>query len=124
MRTPLRIRMFTYTNAATPVNIDTPQIKPGQIARITHLALENESGESVTVKFGVEAYGSFDQLWANATVADSDAIGVMLNVLLLEGDKLRCRVTGAAKSGKITFLASGELEDTSPEVVQVTEVAP
>lgn len=119
---PIRSRILGTTNGSNVVNVDLPQIKPGQIARITHAAVENESGESITLKFGVESQGSFDQIYANQTVADSDAFGVMLNFLLLEGDKFRARVQGSSASGKVTFVVSGELIDNQPEVVTVTEV--
>jgi len=119
MITPLRYRLRSTTNAATAINVDLPQIKPGQFARISHAAVENESGEAVTLLLGIESQGQFDQIYAKQTVANADAFGVMLNLLLLEADKFRARITGAANSSTVTFIVSGELHDSSPEIVEV-----
>jgi hypothetical protein len=119
MRQPLRQRITGTTNTSTAVDVSIPQIKAGQTAYVTHLALQNASGESVDVLFGILNGSTFQQIWAKQTVADGDAIGVLLTFALLEGDKLTARVTGSAKSSTVTFIVSGSLEDQTPEVVEV-----
>ena len=115
----LRERIIGTTNAATAVDISIPQIKPGQSALITHLALANASGEIVDVAFGITSLGVFDQFWAVLSAATGDAIGVHVILKLLEGDKLTARVTGTANHGPVTFIVSGTLSDETPEVVEV-----
>lgn len=121
MKTLLRERITGTTNTSNAVDVSIPQIKPGQSAYITHLALENDSGESVTVFFGVLSMGTLIKLWAKQTVADSDAVGIQVTLPLLEGDKLTAQVTGSAKSGKVVFAAGGELLDDRPEIVEVVQ---
>lgn len=124
MLQPLRQRITGSTNTSTAVDLALPQVKAGEVWRITHLAIFNESGESVTVKFGLLNGSTFQQIWAKQTVADSDAYGTEVLLLLLEGDKLDAQVTGSADKGKITFIVSGELHVEEPEVIAVTEVKP
>lgn len=122
MRTAIRERVLGTTNAASAVQIASQQIKPGQIARITHLALHNQSGESVTAQFEVDQQGDFTQIWPEETVADGDAYGAHVDILLLEGDRIAARVVGTAKSSTVRFFVSGTLDDGGPELVAVTEV--
>ncbi len=122
MRQLLRERIKSTTNAGNPVDVSLPQIKPGQAAYITHIALTNASGESVTVLFGITSQGDFTQIWPKQTVAQGDAYGAQVTLPLLEGDRLTARVTGTSLSGPVTFAAGGELHDNTPDVVTVTEV--
>lgn len=121
MLTPLRSRITGTTNGSTAVEVKLPQIKPGQLARVRHLALSNQSGESVTLRFGLITMGSFTPIWAKQTVADADAFGALVDLILLEGDVLAAEVTGSAKSSTVIFIASGELHTNQPEIVEVIQ---
>ena len=123
MRQPLRQRITGQTNTMNAVDLALEQVKPGEVWRVTHLALHNESGESVKLYFGLLNGSTFQQIWAEQTVADADAYGVMVNFLALEGDKLTARVTGTAKTALVTFIVSGELLAIGPEVVIVEQAA-
>jgi hypothetical protein len=123
MREPLRQRITGSTNTSSAVDVALRQVKPGEVWRVTHLALFNESGESVTLKLGLLQGSTFQQIWAKQTVADADAFGVAVEILLLEGDKLDAQVTGTAKIGKVTFIVSGELHQVGPQLVIVKQAA-
>ena len=123
MRQPLRQRITGSTNAATAVDITLPQVRSGEVWRVTHLALFNESGESVTLQLGLLDGATFQQIWAKQTVADSDAFGVEVDLLMLEGDKLDARVTGSAKTGKITLVVSGLLHSPGPDAFIIEQAA-
>ncbi len=107
MRSPLIIRETGSTNAATPANIVTTTIPPGQTWLVRGVALDNESGEQITVAFGVISMGQFTRMGALATVANDDATSGTAYLLLREGEKLAAQVTGAADSGPVLFSASG-----------------
>lgn len=121
MLQPIRQRITGSTDGSTAVDITLPQVKADQVWRITHLAFQNASGESVTLAFGLLDGSNFTQIWANQTVADSDGFGTQLNFLLLEGDKLSARVTGSAKTGKVIFSVSGELHSPGPGIIEVVQ---
>lgn len=123
MKIPLRIRQSSTSNAAVAVNILAPAVKPGEIWRVRHAALDNESGESVKVAFGITDIGGLLRIAAIATVATGDAGSIFTDVLLTEGDRLTAQVTGTADKGPVTLFVSGEIlrPDT---VVEVVAVAP
>lgn len=120
----LRDRRSATTNAGSAVDVTIPAIKPGQRARVRHLALHNQSGESVKVAFGILEGSTFHQLYAIQTVANGDAFGVLVDIMLLEGDTLDAQVTGTANKSTVTFIVSGELEDQSPVAVLVAADPP
>lgn len=120
----LRERRVATTNAGTAVDVTIPQIKPGQRARVRHLALHNESGETVTVAFGILEGATFHQVYAIQSVATADAFGVLVDLLLLEGDTLDARVKGTANTAKVTFIVSGVLEDQNAGAVVVVADPP
>ena len=123
MRQPLNQRITGATNSGTAVDVALAQVKPGQVWHVTHLALYNQSGESVKVDFGLLNGSVFQQIWAEQTVADADAYGAEVNFLLLEADKLDARVTGAAKIGPVTLIVSGELQQPGPDYVIIEQAA-
>lgn len=107
MKTPLIIRETGQTNGATPSNIVAVPIPPGQTWLVRGVALDNESGEQITVAFGILSMGQFTRVGALATVANGDATSGTAWLLLREGEKIAAQVTGAALSGPVTFVASG-----------------
>ena len=123
MRHPQKLRLGGSTNPFPAVYLPPPQVKPGEVWRVTHLALFNESGESVTLQLGLLDGATFQQIWAKQTVADSDAFGVEVDLLMLEGDKLDARVTGSAKTGKITLVVSGLLHGPGPDAFIIEQAA-
>lgn len=107
MQQPLIIRREASTNAATAVNVTAPIVKPGETWLVRGVALDNESGEQITVAFGIISMGQFIRVGALATVASGDAFSATAYLLLREGEELAAQVTGAALSGPVILAASG-----------------
>lgn len=107
MRTPLIIRREASTNAATAVNVTALPLQPGETWLVRGVALDNESGESITVAFGILSMGAFTRVGALATVASGDAFAGTAYLLLREGEQLAAQVIGAALTGPVTMAASG-----------------
>jgi hypothetical protein len=118
------VRQTAITNAGTAVNVYAPRLRPGQRALVTHLALMNRSGETVTVQFGVTDQVGFQQIWAQQSVSNSDGVGVLLSFLLYENDVLTAVVTGTADKGTVTLIASGEIHNPDPPAPPAAPPAP
>lgn len=116
MGQPVRTRRTATTNAATAVDVTGDKVMPEQIMHLRHIALANNSGESVTLLFGILTGADFVQILAKQTVATGDAYGTEIDLLLLEGDQLSARVTGAADKGLVELFVSGKLLDWSEYV--------
>ena len=115
MREPLIIRRTGSTKTTTPTNIESIQVPAGQLWLIRGVALDNESGEQITVAFGIENGSDFTRISALATVANGDAFSGTAYMLLREGEKLAAQVTGTADSGLVKMSASGWIFDCDEE---------
>lgn len=104
----LNVQQTAITNASTAVNVYSDQVPPGVHWEVSHLALMNRSGESVTCEFGLTDIVGFRQIYAKQTIADGDAFGVNLDLNVLEGEKLTAVVTGTANKSTVTLIASGK----------------
>src|SRR5579885_2468593 len=59
MKQPLRLRSNAITNGGNVVEILFPAIKPGRIARVETLSIQNLSGETVNASFGIISQGVY-----------------------------------------------------------------
>lgn len=108
-RQPFCLRVVGTTNGATPVDVKGTTLLPGQLLRLHHIALHNESGEAVAARFGVYIGATFIRFWPSQSPGNADAAGLYVDIILREGETLACVVTGTANSSKVTLFASGEL---------------
>lgn len=115
MRQPLIIRRDASTNGATPVNVTALVLQPGETWLVRGVALDNESGEQITVAFGIVSMGAFTRIGALATVATGDAFSATAYILLREGEQLAAQVIGTALSGDVKLTASGWIIDCDEE---------
>lgn len=119
----LKFQRAGNTDSSTPVDIVLPAIAPEQCARVRFVALENTSGESVTLQLGIIQLGSFHQIYAKQTVANNDAFGALVDIHLGEGDTFSARVTGASDSGPVQLFVHGAFANLQPEVEAIEEAA-
>lgn len=106
---PYVVRQDGTTNAGTAVLVSAQAMLPGQLAEVKHVALANNSGESVAVTFGIVVQGTFIPIAAKtATVADADATSLVTDFIVREGEALTAKVLGSAAKSKVTLIASGD----------------
>lgn len=102
-----RQRQDATTNAATSVQINLPVLRPGEVAEVFAFGLNNNSGESLTVRFGISEGADFFQLGPYVTAGTSDAAAILQEIWIFEGQALSVRVVGTADKGPVTFYALG-----------------
>ena len=107
-------RITTTTNSGTAVDVRLPRVLAGQLLRLSHVALYNASGEAVTVQFGVIDIVGFAPLLGEDAIADGDAAGHYLPLLVGEQTRFTARVTGTSLAGTVTLVACGELLMADP----------
>lgn len=103
----LRQRIVTTSNGATAVKLLSDIVAPGAAWEVNLIAVENNSGESVTVKIYVQAGDDAYQIAPAATVADGDAVNLIPDFYLGEGDQILATVKGTSAKGKVKMLISG-----------------
>lgn len=113
---------FNYAGGVgtTTTDFSSPPIKPGQIGRVRYVALNTtDPTNTITVQLGITRQGTFIQLVVKTNVAKADALGVLVDWILLEGDQITARLTGAGANDQFTFYASGELHEDGDGAVVV-----
>lgn len=108
LKEPYVIRQQGTSNASTAADVTAPSIPAETVVEVYNVSLQNASGESVTVEFGITDIVGFRRLCAKATVASADSVLVAVDWFLVEGDKLTARVTGTSNKSVVTMYASGE----------------
>ena len=104
-----RQRQDATTNAATTVQINLQVLRPGEKVKLFAFGVNNNSGESITVRFGIAEGSDFFQLGPYATAGTSDAAAILDEVWVFEGQSLSVRVVGTADKGPVTFYAMGQV---------------
>jgi len=116
-----RIQVSIPTGATTDVAL--PQVKPGEVWRVTHLALSDDAAGDITVVFGVTDIVGFRPLFEKFVVTTGDTAWYKCALVLLEEDKLVARVTTTGGNGQVTFSVCGEILVRDYVVVEVTPAA-
>jgi len=104
-----RQRQDATTNAATTVQINLLVLRPGEKVKLFAFGLNNNSGESVTIRFGIAEGTDFFQLGAYSTAGNADNAAILHEVWIFEGQSLSVRVVGTADKGPVTFYAMGQV---------------
>lgn len=104
---PLGERATATTNAGTAVNVDSQKVPPGEVWRLNFAALNNESGENVSLAWAVVRGSQVIKLKYTAALATAAGDILDPQPLLFEGDLLRAVVTGSANSSLVTLLFTG-----------------
>lgn len=123
MTQPLIQRITGLTNAGTAVRVRLPRLMPGRLLRVSHLALDNASGEAVKALFVLNDLSGDAGILATDTVANGDGVGHLVDLLVGEETQLDVLVTGTADKGVVTLIVCGELYQPAP-VVAVAVAAP
>src|SRR5579885_1638677 len=108
MKQPLRLRSNAITNGGNVVEILFPAIKPGRIARVETLSIQNLSGETVNASFGIISQGVYQAVYTLPAVSNATAWAGYFPLYLLEGDTLAWHVKGTSLSGQVDFSTGGE----------------
>lgn len=110
MSDPLNIRVGRSSNGATPVNLDTDRVRPGEWWNVEYVSLSNISGESVTVQLAVLTGSETDYLGAALTAANGAGISAVGPFTIGEGQQVRAIITGSADSGPVMLVLMGTHE--------------
>src|SRR5579885_61683 len=122
MKQPLRLRSNAITNGGNVVEILFPAIKPGRIARVETLSIQNLSGETVNASFGIISQGVYQAVYTLPAVSNATAWAGYFPLYLLEGDTLAWHVKGTSLSGQVDFLVSGWMDDYPAMVTAAIEI--
>jgi hypothetical protein len=117
-REPYIIRLTGITNGNTPVILSAPAIPPGSKARVRWVAVDNQSGETVSVRFGFVDILGYHHLTITQNAASALGVGVLVDWWLMEGDRLSSHTVGTANKSNITLFAYGELYIDDPPGAQ------
>ena len=121
MSYPLIQRVQRSVPTAASTDISMPRVKPGQVWRVTHLALSDDAAGDITAQFGVTDIAGFHPLIDKQLVQTGDVGWNLVELLFGEEDLLTCRVTTTTGAGQVTFIAAGEIlaRDTGVAVIEV-----
>jgi len=100
-------RLTATTNTTTAVLVKAHRVPDDEWWVFDFAALYNESGESVTLQWCIVRGAEVIFVSADATVADGKAVASTDLPSLMEDEQLAARVTGSAKSAKVTLVLSG-----------------
>ena len=122
MRRPLILERTGATNAGNLVTLLFDRVRPGEFWEVRELDYYNNSGESVFAQWVlVTALGTW-QIRQTDTLSYGNGLGLLLYLLVREGEQIGVQALGSADIGPFWLRASGWIHTPEPEEIIV--VAP
>lgn len=104
---PIGERIAGKTDLANIVFVDSQIVPPGQVWRLNFAALNNESGETISVRWAVVRGSQSMILRLTSTLATGRADILDPPPILWEGELLRGRIKGTSTKAPVWLIYTG-----------------